>query len=60
MKIAYETTVILNAMDVADILTGTVCTYNAFADLQVEDVVANAEGDFVLTMRPKPTEKEAA
>lgn len=59
-KIAYETTVILNANDVAAILTEEVCRYNAFADLRVEFVKANADGDFVLTMTPLPEEKGSA
>lgn len=58
-KIAYETIVTLNQHDVAAILTEEVCRYNAFADLKVSNVVANAEGDFVLTMTPKPEEEAA-
>lgn len=60
VKLEGETTLIVTEDDVRAILTDHFCgsSYDAFTNLQVEVASQNQEGDFVLTLTPKPQSEE--
>lgn len=58
-EFSHETTIIVAHDDIAKILTEEACKgYGILRDLQVTIIKENGEGDFVLTLTPKPPESE--